>query len=568
MAGSISRTLWPWGSARSSSRRESRSPTGRPASPAAGGRAAWRSPTIDRRVGNSSEPASPPAPRSRSRSTPSHDGRADTPSVRFASATYRHAPDTVRIHRPWRAATPFPPSLASITRGSAFPPADTTEVHMPTVDMEPSRRLAYAFVDPPCADPGQFIRIALERRGGDPPVRLAPSSYGTMMVVFGHAYFRESTLRRGPFHLDGHWLRFERHEDAEFRVLCPYRRLVELAATNFPAEHCNEDGIRTAFHAFGQVCSIARSSLREVEHCRHHGVADYSVVRVLVLMDENRRITPFLLVRNPNYEVSSIVNIRVVGEWAHPPGTPPPVEHDFADDADDGTPPPDRFTPQRTSSGLFRTPRARFPFPSSRAAGLSGQGGAHRALGTALYPSVPLWTFVSGAFTALARALSLAAVPRVIIRDLPPPTRPHTPPPPSAALSDSDEITFASRQLSSNIPSLCDLLDAEEHEVSLRKRRARRRRAAESASKLRRSRRLAAKEDPFYVDATTKASKMKEAQLDLSKASERMKKAIQASGVLERPAPAKISSRKLCLLGRVCGLNNLSEIEDEVPING
>ena len=55
---------------------------------------------------------------------------------------------------------------------------------MPPVDMEPCRRLAYAFVEPECADLGLFIRTALEQRGGDPLVRLAASSHGSMMVVF------------------------------------------------------------------------------------------------------------------------------------------------------------------------------------------------------------------------------------------------------------------------------------------------------------------------------------------------------------------------------------------------
>jgi hypothetical protein len=42
---------------------------------------------------------------------------------------------------------------------------DITVVHMPYVDMEPSRRLAYAFVEPACADPGLYIRLSLERHG-------------------------------------------------------------------------------------------------------------------------------------------------------------------------------------------------------------------------------------------------------------------------------------------------------------------------------------------------------------------------------------------------------------------
>lgn len=106
---------------------------------------------------------------------------------------------------------------------------------MPYVDMESSRRLAYAFIEPPCADPGLFIRVALEQRGGDPPVRLAPSSHDSMMVVFGHTYFREMAVRRGVVHMGGHRLFFVRHEEADFRVAAPYTRLVEITATNPPS---------------------------------------------------------------------------------------------------------------------------------------------------------------------------------------------------------------------------------------------------------------------------------------------------------------------------------------------
>jgi hypothetical protein len=91
-----------------------------------------------------------------------------------------------------------------------------------------------------------------------------------------------------------------------------------------------------------------------------------------------------------------------------------------------------------------------------------------------------------------------------------------------------------------------------EHEVSVRRRRARRKRAHDSTTKTRRhSLRLAAKEDPFYVDPTSKATRVKAAQLDLARASARMKEALASSGVLERPAPSKITSSKLRCLGLV-----------------
>ncbi|CAN6283000.1 unnamed protein product [Urochloa humidicola] len=568
MAGAFSRALWPWGSGRPSSSSDSSSSARDGDVHAFAARASWRSPTIDRRLDFTG--ASPPssAPRLGSSSPPPRIGRPVPPTVRFTTPPSRFVPSYNPIHRVWRAATPFPTASATSTPSPPTAADDITEVHMPHVDMDSSRILAYAFVEPACADPSLFIRIALERHGGDPPVRLAPSSHGTMMVVFGHSYFRKTTICSGPINMDGHQLRLVRHEEAEFRVICPYKRLMELAATDFPPEHWNENGIRRAFQVWGQVCSIASSCLREVEvQGRPQGVADYSVVRVLVLVDENQRITRGLLVRNPNGEISGIAKVRMVGDWAHPLGSPPPDDHQFSDSMDDDAPRADASTPRAARTGSFQPPSSGSSRPRSRFRREAAGPGPCRALGSVLFPSAPLWTFVTGAATALARALSLAGVPVLTIRDLPTPTRPGTPPlptPPGALFSDNDEITCVLPQARSVLPSLGDLLEEEEHEVSLRKRRVRRKRAVDSASKVRRSRRLAAKEIPFYEDATAKATRVKVAQLDLAKASARMKEAVQSSGILSRPAPKKMSPWKLRCLGRACGLGHLSELEDEV----
>ena len=105
----------------------------------------------------------------------------------------------------------------------------------------------------------------------------------------------------------------------------------------------------------------------------------------------------------------------------------------------------------------------------------------------------------------------------------------------------------------------------EEHEVSVRRRRAQRKRAQDSAARTRRhSLRLAAKEDPFYVDATSKAARVKAAQLDLARASARRQEALVQSGMLERPPPRRISSAKLRCLGQACGLPVLSDADEEV----
>ena len=180
--------------------------------------------------------------------------------------------------------------------------------------------------------------------------------------------------------------------------------------------------------------------------------------------------------------------------------------------------------------------------------------------GRSLYPSVPLWSFVSGAACALWRALSLAAVPQVVFRDLPSPVLPS--PRPTRARPTEEGVTRGSP---SAVPSLGDLLAEEEHEVSVRRRRAQRKRAQDSAARTRRhSLRLAAKEEPYYVDATSKAARVKAAQLDLARASARMREALVRSGMLERPPPRRIPSDKLSCLGRACGLPALSVSDEEV----
>jgi hypothetical protein len=106
-------------------------------------------------------------------------GRGRSPTVHFHPTTVFPSPAAGRRPSAWRAATPFFPSR------SPPPPSDVppfrlgvTEVHMPTVDMGPSRRLAYAFVEPACSDAGSFIRLALEQRGGILPAVWPPPPMG------------------------------------------------------------------------------------------------------------------------------------------------------------------------------------------------------------------------------------------------------------------------------------------------------------------------------------------------------------------------------------------------------
>ena len=67
-------------------------------------------------------------------------------------------------------------------------------------------------------------------------------------------------------------------------------------------------------------------------------IADFSAVRVLVLLDNERVVKPSLVVRRLCGSLSGIAKVRVVRVWTHPDGAPLPVDDEFSDwgDDDDG----------------------------------------------------------------------------------------------------------------------------------------------------------------------------------------------------------------------------------------
>jgi len=138
---------------------------------------------------------------------------------------------------------------------------------------------------------------------------------------------------------------------------------------------------------------------------------------VLVLIDNERCIKPPLVVRNLGGGLAGITKVRVVKVWTHPDGAPLPSDNDFSDWGDeDGH---DTNLPPRTTPGSFNPLGQHLFSPRGRDAqrGASSRvppprySGSCRALGPLLFPSVPLWSFVVGAMSALARALSLVGVP-------------------------------------------------------------------------------------------------------------------------------------------------------------
>ena len=92
-----------------------------------------------------------------------------------------------------------------------------------------------------------------------------------------------------------------RHEEADFRFSRHYHRMAELAATNFPPEHWTRERITRVFQVYGQVCVVDPDCIHNVDGANSDSIADitdYSAVRVLVLLDDEREVLPHLVVRN------------------------------------------------------------------------------------------------------------------------------------------------------------------------------------------------------------------------------------------------------------------------------
>jgi hypothetical protein len=91
------------------------------------------------------------------------------------------------------------------------------------------------------------------------------------------------------------------------------------------------------------------------------------------------------------------------------------------------------------------------------------------------------------------------------------------------------------------------------HENEARKRRVRAKRATDSTMKLRRSQRLAAKEEDNYIDMVSKAIKAKAASFDVSKATESLSRALDATGLTDNPAKPCDDIAALVAVALACG---------------
>lgn len=104
----------------------------------------------------------------------------------------------------------------------------------------------------------------------------------------------------------------------------------------------------------------------------------------------------------------------------------------------------------------------------------------------------------------------------------------------------------------------------EEHKSRTQKRRARRKRAKDSARKLRRSTRLMAKEEPSFELPKDGAARVQQAKFDFTSASRRLRKALSCSYLLSDQYYPSSDDESLTEIAATCGASK----EDLASISG
>ena len=445
---------------------------------------------------------------------------------------------------------------------SAHPRRSMAEAHVDNGDYDDARVFAYVYLEHAVHSPHLFIRQAMEQACDAPAFQLAASARGAGVMVFNTPKEREEVVARSPITHDGNTLTIERHEEADNRFYAFYRVYAEIAAVDFPLEHWDEERARGALGAIGNVCCLDPACF---------GGGDYTSMRAVVRLDHHQEIPDQLLVRNHNGP-ASIANVYAIRTWIdpgpepewgdynfgpvpalhaapyyHPVGNPPTQlppapqnlvatvlewENDVAD-----TPP---LRPVRTRRATPYPARAAPPVLALPWYGIGGvpeqetqeggvSGGDKDGGKEAVMPEEEVVPEFEVAEDGDNTAEWLAAL----------------------ALDAPRGFTTGGRT---------DL----QHESRAQKRRARRKRAKDSASKLRRSLRLMEKEEAGFELPEDKAARVQQSKFDFSGASRRLRNALSHSYLTFDNHYPSDDTESLLDIAAACGANE----EEMAEISG
>jgi hypothetical protein len=376
------------------------------------------------------------------------------------------------------------------------------EAHLGNGNFEASKIFAYVYLEHVVHSPHLFVRQAMEQVCGAPAFRLAASSRGVGVMVFGDQETREQIVALSPIVFDGNTITVERHEEADNR----FYAYAEIASTPMQEALAKE-----ALGFIGNVCCIDPDCLPDDEL---NPFCNFTSLRAVIRLDHEREVPERLLVRNHSGP-ASIARIHTIRTWLDANPVPDFSNYSFGPHPDIHTAPAYHLTgnpptqlpahPENlvatvleweipTATPTLRPVHSRQPTPYPRAATLNpslltlpwyGVGGVPEREET------PLEEPAMGSAVEEEAASALAELSLV--------------PPPNLNTGEHTESEHVSRA---------------------QKRRARRKRARDSAHKIRRSLRLKEKEEANFELPEEKAARVQQAKFDFSGASRRLRNAL------------------------------------------
>ncbi|KAM0915633.1 hypothetical protein ACQ4PT_010705 [Festuca glaucescens] len=395
------------------------------------------------------------------------------------------------------------------------------EIFVPQHFIHDVNNLAYALLDGPVRQEMAHIRAALEANPRCPPFVLAPLAFGSALLIFPTNVDRDRAMVLSPFPFEGATVSVVCPEAGEEVSTTTYHVIVELRARKYPLCLWHLAGANFIFGSLGKLCCV--------DQCCVTG-QDFTMIRAFVLLERGKRVPPAAVLRTPNNDVL-MVYFDIDNSWlldygADAPPPPPP------------TPRP-QTVPQSVSTGTQTdapaSPRAEQDATADPADAMVPSVGTETPLplGDAGGVQESLLGAIDAAAVAQDAADTLVAHAEELINSM------HE-------LSHDSTFSF-SAQSSDQAPS----------------HRTRAWRATEAAAKVRRSQRLATKQEARFVGMLEITVNKKAASFDLSAASPSLSRALSATGLVDAPnLPATDDAVRA--VARECGTTDkeLADLRD------
>jgi hypothetical protein len=431
------------------------------------------------------------------------------------------------------------------------------EAHVDNGDYDDARVYAFVYLEHAAHTPHLFIRQAIEQAAGAPAFQLAASARGAGIMVFNTPEERDQLVARSPFTHDANTLTIERHEEVDNRFYAFYRVYTEIAVVDYPLEHWDEDRARTVLGAIGNVCCIDPACF---------GGGDFTSMRAVLRLDHHLEVPGQLLVRNHSGP-ACVANVYTIRTWLDDGPVPDWDDYDFGDfpalhEAPYYHPvgnPPTQLpaNPQNLLATVLEWKNDIATPPPLRSV---------RERVATPYPSRLVPPLLALPWYGISGVPALDA-----LEDIPNDGEHEEKTNPAAArgkgvVSDVHDAAEAVGALALSIPDGAtaeERTDAE-HESRAQKRRAHRKRAKDSANKLRRSLHLKEKEKDLFEMPEVKAARVQKAKFDFSGASRRLRNALSSSYLISHDYYQSDDTDSLLEIVVACGANE----EEVAEISG